>query len=146
MSILPNFICTKHNPSYGIPWDCEIKTDHQIPARRPHRVSTKITSSRSQSENQRKRKKIDKYSDLERKQKKAIKHTGDGGAYCSWCSWSASQSLGEGTGGTGNQWKNQNHSDYSNIEISKNTEESPGELRRLAITLIPMNDHQQTLV
>ena len=34
---------------------------------------------------------------------------------------------------------------YSNIKIYQNTEESPGDVRRLVLTQTPVEDHQQTL-
>ena len=37
------------------------------------------------------------------------------------------------------------HQDYS-IKISQNTEKSPGDLRRLAVTKTPMKNHQLMLV
>ena len=44
-------------------------------------------------------------------------------------------------GRVGNQRTN-----YNSVEIGQNTETSSGDLRRLAITYTPVNDHQQTLV
>ena len=38
------------------------------------------------------------------------------------------------------------HPNYSIIEVSQNTEKSPGDLRRLAITQTPVKDHQLMLV
>ena len=38
------------------------------------------------------------------------------------------------TGGTGNQKKQQDHSDHRIVNIIKNTQQSPGKLRRLAVT------------
>ena len=34
------------------------------------------------------------------------------------------------------------HPDYSIIKIGKNTEKSPGDLKRLAVTQTPKEDHQ----
>ena len=48
----------------------------------------------------------------------------------------------EKTGGIGSNKKTQNYSDHSIVEISLNTEKSPGDLRRLAITQTPVKDHQ----
>ena len=42
--------------------------------------------------------------------------------------------FGKGTGRIGNQIKNRDHSYNNIIEISQNTETSPGDLGRLAIT------------
>ena len=38
------------------------------------------------------------------------------------------------------------NSNYCIIEISQNTEKSPGDLKRLAVTQIPVKDHQLTLM
>ena len=38
------------------------------------------------------------------------------------------------------------HLNYSIIEINQNTEKSPGELRRCAVTQTPVKDHQLTLM
>ena len=38
------------------------------------------------------------------------------------------------------------HPNYYIIEIGRNTEKSPGDLRRLAVTQTPVNDHQLTLI
>ena len=52
----------------------------------------------------------------------------------------------EGTGGFGNQWKNQSHSDSSITENGLNTEKSPGDLWSLAVTQTPVKDHHLSLV
>ena len=39
-----------------------------------------------------------------------------------------------------------NHANYCIIEIGQNTEKSPGDLRRLAITQTPVKDHLLTLI
>ena len=53
------------------------------------------------------------------------------------CSWFALN---------GNQRKNWVYPDHSIVKIDKNTEKSPGVLRRLIVTQSPLKDHQQTLV
>ena len=50
--------------------------------------------------------------------------------------------LGMDLGRVGNEWMNQVHSDYNIVEVSYNTEKSPGELRRLAVTQSPVKDYQ----
>ena len=45
----------------------------------------------------------------------------------------------------GNQWKTRDHPEQNIVEISKNTEKSPGDLRRPAITQTPVKDHQLKL-
>ena len=49
-----------------------------------------------------------------------------------------------GTGGLGN--KSGDHPNYSIIKIGQNTEESPGDLRRVAVTQTPVRTHRLTLV
>ena len=44
------------------------------------------------------------------------------------------------------QKKSRDHPDYSIVKIGQNTETSPGDLRRLAVTQIPVKDHQLTIV
>ena len=42
--------------------------------------------------------------------------------------------LVKGTGGLGSWWTSGDHPNYSIIENGQNTEKSPGDLRRLAVT------------
>ena len=46
----------------------------------------------------------------------------------------------------GNQRKNWDHPGYSIVENGQNTEKCPGDLRRLAVTQIPVKDHQLKVV
>ena len=66
--------------------------------------------------------KIDKYLDLARELKKLFRTV----PKRQW------------TGGIKNSRKNQDHPNYSIVEISLNIEKSPGDLRRLAVTQIPV--------
>ena len=50
------------------------------------------------------------------------------------------------TGRVGNRMIFQDHPKYNIVEIDQNTENCPGDLRRLAITQTPVKDHQLTLV
>ena len=47
--------------------------------------------------------------------------------------------LEKGTERIENKRKNRAHPDYNNIEIDQNSEKSPGDLRRLAVTRVPKN-------
>ena len=49
------------------------------------------------------------------------------------------------TGGLGNKRTIRDHPDTSTIKISQNTEKSPGDLRRLAVTQPPVRNHQLML-
>ena len=50
--------------------------------------------------------------------------------------------------GTGELWNKRRNEDYQNrfIKIGQNTEKSPGDLRRLAVTQTPVRTHRLTLV
>ena len=48
--------------------------------------------------------------------------------------------------GLGNKRTSGDHLNYYIIEIGRNTQKSPGELRRLAVTQTPVKDHQQLLM
>ena len=50
------------------------------------------------------------------------------------------------SGGIGNQWENWDYPKYRIAKISRNTEKSLGDLRRLAVTQIPVKTRQLTLV
>ena len=54
--------------------------------------------------------------------------------------------FGTGIGGLGNKRTSGDHSNFSIIEIGQNTKKSPGDLRRLAVTLTPVENHQLKLV
>ena len=65
---------------------------------------------------------------------------------CNWGTWNDPQRLGKGMEIAGNWRTSQDHPNYRILEISQNTERSPGVLRRLSVTQIPVKDHQLTLV
>ena len=54
--------------------------------------------------------------------------------------------LGTGTGRLGNKWTSIDHPNYSIIKIGQNTEKSPGDLRRIAITQTHGRNHKLLLV
>ena len=49
-------------------------------------------------------------------------------------------------GGLGGRRASGDHPNYSIGENCQNTEKSPGDLRRLAVTQTPVKDHQLTLI
>ena len=55
-----------------------------------------------------------------------------------WCSWYSHRRVGTGIGGLGNKMTNEDHPNYCIIEIGKNTEKSPGDMRRLGVTQTPV--------
>ena len=75
-----------------------------------------------------------------------MEHEGDGDANRSWCAWNSPQKFGKKPGGFRNQRKNRDHTDHSIAKIGRNTEKSPGDLKRLAVTQILVKYYQQILV
>ena len=67
-------------------------------------------------------------------QKVFFYYESDGDIKCNWNTWYSHQRFGTGTGGLGNERTGEDHSNYNIVEISQNTEKSPGDLRRLAVT------------
>ena len=51
------------------------------------------------------------------------------------------QRIGKGTGRLRNKRVSGDHLHYSIVEIGQNTEKSPGDLRRLAVTQTPVENH-----
>ena len=76
---------------------------------------------------------------------KTVKHEGDVYTNCNRCSWYCNHRINRGTGGLGNERTNANHPNYCVIEICLNTEKSPGDFTRLAVTQTPVKDHQLML-
>ena len=90
--------------------------------------------------------KKNKYLYIARELKKTMEHEVDGDTSCVWCTWNDSQRIGKGTGELENKKTKGDYLDDKIIEIDLNTEKSPGDSRRLAVTLTPVKDHPQTLV
>ena len=63
-----------------------------------------------------------------------------------WCARYCHQKTGTGTGRLRNKRTSGNHPNYNIVEISQNTKKSPGGFSRLAITQIPVENHQLRLV
>ena len=61
-------------------------------------------------------------------------HEGDGYTYCNWRTRYNHQRMGTRSGGLGNKRTSGDHSNSNIVEISQNTEKSPGDLRRFAVT------------
>ena len=51
--------------------------------------------------------------------------------------------IGTRTGGLGNKRTSGDHPNYSNVEIGQNHDKSPEDLRRLAVTQTPVENHQR---
>ena len=84
--------------------------------------------------------KKDTYLDLAR-ELKTMEHEDDGDRDCNWCARNNPQKLDKETGRFRNQRTSGNHPDYSIITIGQNTEQSPGDLRRLTVIPAPVEDH-----
>ena len=72
-----------------------------------------------------------------------MEHDSDGDT--NWSTWNNTQRIGKITGRLGNK-KSGDHQDYSIINIGQNTEKSPEDLRKLAVTETSEENHQLTLV
>ena len=57
-----------------------------------------------------------------------------------------SKELGKGRERVGNRRTNPDHPNYGIVEISQNTEKSPGDQKRIAVIQTPVKGHQLTLV
>ena len=86
--------------------------------------------------------KKDMYLDLARELKKTMEHEGDNYTDRDWFFWYSHRRIIKRTGGLGGRRTSGNHPNYYIIEISQNTEKSPGDLRRLAVTQTPVKTHQ----
>ena len=73
-----------------------------------------------------------------------MEHESDGDTNCNWYEWYIHQKNDNGTGGLENKRTSGDHPNDS-IKISQNTEKSPGDLRKLAVTQ-KGEDHRLTLV
>ena len=75
-----------------------------------------------------------------------MENKGDSDTNCYCCNRNNPQRIGKGTRRPENKRTNRGHPDYSIIKISQNTELSPGNLKRFALTQTPMENQQLTLV
>ena len=137
------------NNTHELLWDFDIHTDYQISARIPDLIiinkkkrTWKIVDFAVPADHRIKLKeceKKDKYLDPVRQLKKL---------------WNMQVSIipivigafgtvTKRTGGLGSWWTSKDHPNYSITENSQNTEKSPGDLRRLAVTKTPVEDHQR---
>ena len=74
-----------------------------------------------------------------------MKHESDSDTSCNLSARYSHQKSCKGIGGFGDKMTNGDHPNYSIVEIGQNTKKSPGDLRRLAVTQTPEENHQQTL-
>ena len=69
---------------------------------------------------------------------KIMKHESDSDASSIRCAWYSHHRIDKGTGGLENKRTSRDHPVYNNIKTGKNIKKSPGDLRRLAVTLTPV--------
>ena len=91
--------------------------------------------------------KKDKYLDLATElKKKTVEYAGDNYTNCNWCVWNSNERITKGTRGLGSWRTSGDYPNDSIIENGQNTEKSPGDLRRLAVTQTPVKNHRLTLM
>ena len=76
--------------------------------------------------------------------KKTMEYESNGDINCNWGAYY--QRFVRGTGGPGNKRTSGDHPNYNIIKMDQNTEKSPGDLGRLAVTQTPGKDHQLSLM
>ena len=81
-----------------------------------------------------------KYLDLARELKNTMEHEGDNYTNLDWCFWYHHERIIKGTGGLGGIRTSENHPNNNIMENGQNTEKSPGDLRRLAVTENPVKN------
>ena len=84
----------------------------------------------------------EKYLDLARVLKKKRKHKSDFDTSCNWYSWYSHQRIWSRTGGLWTKKTSGDQSNYSTVEISQNTEEIIGDVRKLPVTQTPVRNHR----
>ena len=71
-----------------------------------------------------------------------MKKESDGNTSCNQYTQYSHQRIDKGTGGFRNKRASGDHPNYSFVEIGQNTKKSPGDLKRLVVTQVPVEDHQ----
>ena len=75
-----------------------------------------------------------------------MEHDGDRETNCGWCTWDNPQRIGRVTGRVRIKRTSWDHQDYCIIKIGQNTENSPRDLKRIAVTQTPVRNYQLTLL
>ena len=75
-----------------------------------------------------------------------MEREGNSDSLCCWRPWNDLQRIGKGTRRLKNKRISSHHPNYTVSKIGQNTEKSPRDLRRLAVTQTPSKMHQLTLV
>ena len=107
---MQNLAHVLENNTHNLLWEFNIKTDHQIPARRPDLIiinkkkkkrTCKIVDFAVPTDHRIKLKeyeKKDKYLYLARELKKTVEHAGDNYTNCNWCVWNSNSRILKGLG------------------------------------------------
>ena len=77
---------------------------------------------------------------------KTIEHEGDNYTNRDWYFLYSHQRIIKATGGVGNRMTSGNYPHYYIIKNGLNTEKSPGDMKRPAVTQSPVKDHQLKLM
>ena len=89
--------------------------------------------------------KKDKYRDLAKRTEKVMEHEKNGDTNSNWSARYSHQGIGTGSEGLGNKGTDEDHPNYSMVEIGQDDEKNPGDLRRLAVTQTPVENYQLRL-
>ena len=87
----------------------------------------------------------DKYLNLAR-ELKSMEHKSDGDTNCNWHAQFSHQKISTEMGWLGNKRTSEDYPNYTIIKISQNTEKSPGNLKRFAVSKTPVRNHQLMMV
>ena len=75
-----------------------------------------------------------------------MEYEGDGDTNCNWCTQNSHQRIVTRDWKTWKRGTSRDHPNNSIAEIGQNTEKSPGDQRRLALTRSPVGKHRLTLM
>ena len=152
-----NSAAVPENDTHKLLWDFDIQTDHLISARRADLIVIKnkkkmrickIFDFAVPADHRIKLKESEKkkYQDLAKELQKTMENESDDYTNRDWCIRYSNKRTMKGTGRLGSWRMSGYHPNYNIIENGQNTEENPGDLRRLAVTQTPVKDHQQMLM
>ena len=77
---------------------------------------------------------------------KPVEHESDSYTNCNWYTWYSHQRIRKETGGHGNKKRSGDHLNDSIVEDGQNIDKRPADLKRLAVTQIPVKDYQLSLM
>ena len=157
-SVPKNIRLVLGNETHKVLWGFEVQIDHQISARRSDliiliiiiiiRELAELSTLLSRQITEWNWKKVKRgkstkpYLGIE----KTVEHESDDYTNYNWCSWYGHQRIGTRTGRLGTNGTGRDCPNYRIVEIGQNTEKSPGDLKRLAVTQTPVRNSQLTLI